>query len=68
MHIHPNARITPASGEAFASPVRAETARSRDPSGTLAKRYGVGAETVRKWRKRGPDDCLDRSARPHRLP
>ena len=24
--------------------------------------------TVRKWRKRGVADCLDRSARPHRLP
>jgi len=23
---------------------------------------------VRKWRKRGSADCLDRSARPHRLP
>ena len=23
---------------------------------------------VRKWRKRGATDCLDRSARPHRLP
>lgn len=60
LHIHPNARTTPA--------VRAEIARSREPSGTLAKRYGVSAETVRKWRKRGPEDCLDRSARPHRLP
>src|SRR5215210_9421052 len=28
----------------------------------------VRAETVRKWRKRGPDDCLDHSARPHQLP
>ena len=25
-------------------------------------------ETIRKWRKRGPDDCLDHSARPHNLP
>jgi transposase InsO family protein len=60
LQIHPNARTTPA--------VRAEIARSREPSGALAKRYGVSAETVRKWRKRGPKDCLDRSARPHRLP
>ena len=60
LHIHPNARTTPA--------VRVEIARSREPGGTSAKRYGVGAETVRKWRKRGPEDCLDRSARPHRLP
>ncbi len=59
LHIRPNARTTPV--------VRAEIARSREPSGVLAKRYGVSAETVRKWRKRGPDDCLDRSARPHRL-
>ncbi len=60
LHIHPNARTTPV--------VRAEIARSREPSGVLAKRYGVSAETVRKWRKRGPQDCLDRSARPRRLP
>ena len=31
--IHPNARTTPA--------VRAEIARSTEPSGELAKRYGV---------------------------
>jgi transposase len=42
--------------------------RSTEPSGTLAKRYGVSAETIRKWRKRGPADSLDHSARPHRLP
>lgn len=58
--IHPNAHTTPA--------VRAEIARSVEPSGVLAKRYGVSAETIRKWRKRGPDDCQDRSARPHKLP
>ncbi len=61
MHsIHPNARTTPA--------VRAEIARSTEPSGVLARRCGVSSETVRKWRKRGADDCLDRSARPHTLP
>jgi len=60
LHIHPNARTTPA--------VRAEIARSTEPSSTLARRYGISAETVRKWRKRGPTDCLDRSARPYRLP
>src|SRR3712207_5119538 len=60
LQIHPNARTTPA--------VRAEVARSDEPSGVLARRYGVSTETVRKWRKRGPDDCLDHSARPHRLP
>jgi transposase-like protein len=61
MHrIHPNARATPA--------VRAEIARSPEPSGLLAQRYGVSAETIRKWRQRGAADCLDRSARPHTLP
>src|ERR687898_2806716 len=61
MHaIHPNARTTPA--------VRAEIARSAEPTGVLARRYGVSTETVRKWRKRGPDECQDRSARPHKLP
>ena len=61
MHqIHPNARTTPA--------VRAEIACSSEPSGTLARRFGVSAETIRKWCKRGPQDRLDRSARPHHLP
>src|SRR3954469_4862949 len=58
--IHPNARTTPA--------VRAEIARSSDPPGEPARRFGVSTETVREWRERGPDDCLDRSARPHKLP
>jgi transposase InsO family protein len=58
--IHPNARTTPA--------VRVEIARSTEPTGELARHYGVSAETVRKWRKRGPADCRDRSSRPHRLP
>jgi len=58
--IHPNARTTPA--------VRAEIARSREPTGVLAERYGVSTETVRKWRKRGAQNCTDRSSRPHRLP
>src|SRR5215218_2094165 len=58
--IHANARTTPA--------VRAEIARSSEPTGVLAKRYGVSTETVRKWRKRGPAECRDRSSRPHRLP
>jgi transposase InsO family protein len=61
MHaIHPNARTTPA--------VRADIARSPEPTGVLARRYGVSTETIRKWRKRGPTDCQDRSARPHKLP
>jgi transposase InsO family protein len=58
--IHPNARTTPA--------VRAEIARSSEPSGVLARRYGVSTETVRKWRQRGPEDCRDRSSRPRKLP
>jgi transposase len=58
--IHPNARTTPA--------VRAEIARSSEPSGVLAQRYGISSETVRKWRQRGAADGLDRSARPHRWP
>ena len=60
LQIHPNARTTPA--------VRAEIAASREPTGVLAKRYGISTETVRKWRKRGPDDCLDHSTRPKKLP
>jgi transposase InsO family protein len=58
--IHPNARTTPA--------VRVEIAGSAEPTGELAKRYGVSSETIRKWRKRGVADCRDRSSRPHRLP
>src|SRR4029453_7960885 len=51
-----------------APPVRAEIARSSERSGVLARRYGVSTETVRKWRKRGPAECKDRSSRPHKLP
>jgi transposase InsO family protein len=57
--IHPNARTTPAT--------RAEIARSEEPTGLLAQRYGVSTETIRKWRHRGVQDCLDHSARPHQL-
>src|SRR3954454_8543619 len=73
--IHPKARTTPA--------VRAEIARSTEPTGVLARRYGVSTETIRKWRKRGAADCQktirkwrkrgaadcqDHSSRPHKLP
>jgi transposase InsO family protein len=60
LQIHPNARTTPVT--------RAEIARSGEPTGVLAQRYGVSTETIRKWRKRGASDCLDRSARPYKLP
>jgi transposase InsO family protein len=60
LQIHPNARTTPVT--------RAEIARSQEPTGLLAQRYGVSTETIRKWRKRGAADCLDHSAKPHRLP
>jgi hypothetical protein len=58
--VHPSARTTPA--------VRAEIARPTARTGVLAARYGVRTETVRKCRRRGPDDCADHSARPTRLP
>ena len=45
LHIRPNARTTAA--------VRADIARSTEPSDALARRYDVRAETIRKWRKRG---------------
>ena len=60
LSIHPQARTTPA--------VRCEIARSHEPTGVLAIRFGVSTETVRKWRKRGANDCQDHSSRPHKLP
>jgi transposase len=61
MHsLHPQARTTPA--------VRQEIARSREPTSVLAQRFSVSTETIRKWRKRGAQDCQDRSSRPHKLP
>jgi len=60
MQIHPQARTTPA--------VRAEIARSTEPTSVIARRYGISDETVRKWRKRGEHACQDRSSRPKRLP
>src|ERR671921_2577723 len=60
LQIHPKARTTPA--------VRAEIAGSGEPTGVLARRFGVSTETIRKWRKRGAADCRDRSSRPRKLP
>ena len=48
---HPQARTTPA--------VRQEIAHSLEPTGVLAKRFSVSTETIRKWRKRGAEDCQD---------
>jgi transposase InsO family protein len=48
--------------------VRLEIACSPEPTGVLAKRFGVSTETIRKWRKRGTEDCQDHSSRPHKLP
>jgi len=36
----------------------------RPPRAALQRQHG----TIRKWRKRGPGDCFDRSAKPHNLP
>jgi transposase len=60
LSIHPQARTTPA--------VRSEIARSSEPTGVLAQRFSVSTETIRKWRKRGAQDCQDHSSRPHKLP
>src|ERR671920_1247676 len=48
--------------------VRLEIACSHEPTGVLAQRFSVSTETVRKWRKRGTEDCQDHSSRPHKLP
>ena len=58
--IRPDARTAPA--------VRAGIARSGEPAGELAKRYGVSTGTVREWREHGPAECRDRSGRPRKLP
>ena len=47
---------------------RSEIARSAEPTGVLAQRFGMSTETIRKWRKRGAQDCQDHSSRPHKLP
>jgi transposase-like protein len=51
LQIYPNARTTPIT--------RAEIARSQEPTGLLAERFGVSTETVRKWRKRSARDWLE---------
>ena len=56
LQIHPNARTTPVT--------RAEIAGSHERTGTLAQRYGVSTETIRKWRKRGASGRSARSRRP----
>lgn len=40
LHMHPNARTLPAT--------RTEIARTKGPSGTVTRRYGVSADAVRK--------------------
>ena len=42
--------------------------QDKENTGVLAQRFCISTETIRKWRKRGPDDCLDHSVRPHTLP
>ena len=44
--------------------VHMEIARSPEPTGALVNCFGVSAETIRKWRKRGPYACQDHSSRP----
>ncbi|QBL95393.1 hypothetical protein KSAC_32140 (plasmid) [Komagataeibacter saccharivorans] len=41
LEIHPQARTT--------SAVRADFARSSEPTSVLARRYGISDETVSKW-------------------
>src|SRR3954454_10848839 len=57
--IHAKARST--------ASIRAQIACSAEPTGVLARRDGVSMETIRKWRKRGPADCQDRSGRAQKL-
>jgi transposase-like protein len=57
LHLHKNARTTPA--------VRAEIAASGEGISALARRYNIGRCTARKWKNR--TDTLDRSPTAHRL-
>jgi uncharacterized protein YjcR len=60
LSIHPQALTIPAA--------RLEIVRSSELTGVLAERFGVSTETIRKWRKRGEQDCQDHSSRPHSRP
>ncbi|MDR3158399.1 MAG: IS481 family transposase, partial [Zoogloeaceae bacterium] len=55
--MHKNARTTPA--------VRAEIAASAEGVSALARRYGPGRCTVRKWKQR--ESMMDRSHAAHHL-
>lgn len=54
---HAQARTTAA--------IREQIQQARGSATELAKRFGVSAQTIRKWRRR--DSVHDRSHRPHRL-
>jgi len=56
-NIHPQARTTPL--------IRAEIQTSHDTLSTLAARYNISLQTVRKWKQRS--DAQDRSHRAHTL-
>ncbi len=57
VHLHKNARTTPA--------IRRELRESPLPIAELARRYHLSKATVRKWRRR--EEGADRSHRPHHL-
>jgi transposase-like protein len=57
LRLRKNARTAPA--------VRAEIAASTEGVSALARRYGVGRATVRKWKHRA--DPMDRSHTAHHL-
>jgi transposase-like protein len=57
LRLHKNARTTPAA--------RAKIAASAEGVSALARRYGVGRVTARKWKHRA--DPMDRSHTAHHL-
>lgn len=62
-------RCTPFIRQARTAPAaRQETVCSRELSGVLAQRFSVSTETIRKWRKRGANECWDHSRWPYKLP